>query len=97
MGGGTAGRMLDEGSVAVGETAELPKPGLGLVGDVACEGGVGRDLGEVTACRPWMDGATEAAPGSSLGAMLEADLREWWCLFRMALWMGGGCTMFWGI
>lgn len=33
-------------------------------------------------------------PGSLLGAMLELDLRDWWCRFMMALWIGGGWTRF---
>ncbi len=35
--------------------------------------------------------------GSALGAMLELDLRDWWWRFRMARWIVGGCTKFWGM
>lgn len=50
--------------------------GVGLVGEAACEGGVGRVFGEATdGCTlAWPD--TEVTPGSSFGAMLDADLRE---------------------
>lgn len=46
-----------------------------LVGEAP--GGVGLVLGDVVECwKPWMGGGNDAIPGSSFGAMLEADLRE---------------------
>lgn len=75
MGVGIVGRMF-EGSLVLGDTVELAKLGFGFVGDAACEGGVGRDVGEATLCIGCIGCGSDDAPGSSLGAMLEADLRE---------------------
>jgi hypothetical protein len=60
-------------SEVVGEAADwVPKPpGVETVGEATWEGGVGLVFGEVADCMPCI----AAAPGSSFGAMLEADLR----------------------
>lgn len=81
------------GLATVGEATGwwLLKVGVLVAGDAACEGGVGRVLGD--AAEVWVGGGREVMPGSILGAMLEPDRREW-CLFKIARWIGGGCTMF---
>jgi hypothetical protein len=61
----------------------LPKVGPELVGESACDGGVGRVLGERTlGGRGGVD--VWLTPGSSLGVMLEVDLRDWWWRFKRA-------------
>ncbi len=61
----------------------LLKVGVVLVGEAP--GGVGLALGDVVACwKPCMGGGNEVTPGSSFGAILEPDLREWWCLLKIA-------------
>jgi hypothetical protein len=73
-----------------------PKDAVPL-GEAECDDGVCRFLGdraEGWACIGGGSGDT-GMPGSSFGAMPDADLRAW-CLFKMARWMGGGCTRFWG-
>ena len=97
LGGPVIGGRIEECSDAAGEaTFVLPKVEPGLVGEAACEGGVGRPRGDaadgVTVCIEW---GIADIPGSSFGAMLEADLRLW-CLFMAARCIGGGCTMFGG-
>lgn len=67
------------------------------VGEAECEEGVCRLLGDSAEDWEWIGGGNgdTGTPGSIFGAMLEFDLRAW-CLFKMARWMGGGCTKFWG-
>ena len=74
---------------------EAPKADVVAVGEAECEGGVGLVLGDVAEAGPWA-AAKDEMPGSTLGAMLELDLRAW-CRLRMARGIGGGCTRFWGI
>ena len=67
-----------------------------FVGELEWEDGVGRvffgDVAEECGC---IGGGTELTD-SALGAILGLDLRDWWCLFMMARWIGGGWTMFGG-
>jgi hypothetical protein len=81
-------------SDAAGETAAWPKAGLPL-GELAWEGGVGLFLGDGKLLCCWIGGGRAFMPGSSLGAMLELDLRPWLRLM-MARWMVGGWTRFCG-
>lgn len=90
------GGRADGGLETVGEGPDWP-PKLAPVGEGATDGGVGRVRGDTVGCgKPCAGVDIAAAPGSSLGAMLEADRRDW-CLFKMARWIGGGCTIFWGM
>lgn len=59
--------MLSEGA---GE-----KPGFVLLGELECDDGVGRFLGEV-AFECGCSGGGNVAPGSVFGAMLEFDRRD---------------------
>lgn len=80
-----------------GESAGwLPNGCPELGGEFACDGGVGRLLGDRTdAGCGGVDIWAAPALCSSLGAMLEVDLRDWWCRFMMARCIGGGCTRGW--
>ena len=53
---------------------EAPKTDVVAVGEAECEEGVGLFLGEVAEAGPCV-GVNDEMPGSSLGAMLELDLR----------------------
>lgn len=51
-----------------------------LEGELECDDGVGRFLGDdaVLCVFVWRGGGTALMLGSIFGAMLELDLREWW-------------------
>lgn len=80
-------------SDGAGEKAE---PTL-VVGELECEGGVGRVLGDVAGLCGRSAVLSGATTGSVLGTMPEWDFRDWWWRFMMARWIVGGCTMFWGV
>lgn len=77
------------------EAGDGPKPSV-VLGDAACEDGVGRDLGEAADKLPACIGGSVLKPGSTFGAMLEVD-RRLWCLLSKVLDIGGGCIKFAGI
>lgn len=81
-----------------GEAADPLKPGVLVVGDATCDGGVGLLFGDaVDWARLWLLAPMPFPTKSTLGAMLDADLRAPWCRLNIARCMGGGCTMFCGI
>lgn len=94
---GGAEAWSDMESDTGGERARwLPKGWPELDGEFACDGGVGRLLGDRTdAGCGGVDIWVAPTFVSSLGPTLEVDFRDWWCRFMMARWIGGGCTRGW--
>lgn len=64
-------------SEAAGERACWPPYGAVLDGELECDEGVGRPFGEAAEWAACIGGGRGLMPGSSFGAMLELDRRDW--------------------
>lgn len=65
-------------SEAAGESAGWLPYGAVFVGELECDEGVGRVFGDAAEWPPCIGGGSGLMPGSSFGAMLELDRRDWW-------------------